>query len=216
MKMKYYISLAQDQILRPRLLLVLQLTHILLKPGLHVSFGFEVKITALRCQSKPGFPGGDTPVNVPSSPQLRQGIKTERLAIPSNPSNLLLVDGASKDNKTPQHGIDDLTEDIVDILAELEEKIRVVIDSFDMPYDPSNESTPGLAAYHTSFGKVEASCANTVGDAIKVLSTSIYQDAETKRIIERLSANKLVEYPEARRLGMLGDSGVGKITLCST
>ena len=115
------------------------------------------------------------------------------------------LDEESEDNVEEENEDDDENRE------EFGDRIKVILSSFDQPYDPSLEPSPRLPAYHPSFAKVEAYCSEIVEGAVNLLKTSEYQDAETAQLAKHILEYQNIKYPHPRRIGLLGDSGVGKL-----
>lgn len=92
--------------------------------------------------------------------------------------------------------------------------IEVLIDkkiaAFDTPYQSSTEALPKMAAYHPSFGKVEAQYEGLLAAAAELLESSKYHDSHTERFLRETLKYRKVKYPQSRVIGLVGDSGVGK------
>ena len=94
---------------------------------------------------------------------------------------------------------------------EFKEDVDAVIQGFSSPYNPLSETTPNLPAYHPSFHNVERLCVELLGDVAQVLKNSEYKDAKLADFYEQAIAKQTITYPRARRVGLVGDSGVGKV-----
>ncbi|KAL8690304.1 MAG: hypothetical protein Q9218_004224 [Villophora microphyllina] len=91
----------------------------------------------------------------------------------------------------------------------IERLIDEKIAAFDNPYDARTEAPPSMPAYHPSFEKVEKHCENTARAAIEMLENSNYSDIVTERVLEDAKKHRKIQYPQARIIGLVGDSGVG-------
>ncbi|MCJ1285351.1 hypothetical protein MMC26_004691 [Xylographa opegraphella] len=58
---------------------------------------------------------------------------------------------------------------------------------------------------------VERMCAKTLGGAAWILQKSAYQHAETAKLLESMLRHQVIAYPKAKRIGLMGYSGVGKL-----
>lgn len=81
---------------------------------------------------------------------------------------------------------------------------------FHNPYNPLSEETPKLPAYHPSFFLAEVYCGEILAEALELLKSSGYRDGVIRGVIDRILTDLRVEYPSPRRIGLIGDSGVGK------
>ena len=131
---------------------------------------------------------------------LSEGLKTTRS---KESSRSVLITNTMAD---PMH---EFTID-ENIELEIAQKMRDVYSSFESPYDSSHERRPDLPAYHPSFRKVEDLCARIMSSAETLLHEAEYQDSETYQLIDLIRTQKVIQYPKAQRIGMMGDSGVGK------
>ncbi len=109
-----------------------------------------------------------------------------------------------------------LSDDGTGVEDEFKDEVEAIIQGFGIPYDPSNENTPNLPAYHPSFLKVEQFCAQLLEDAAQLLKTSEYKDAKLLDLQEQAVAKQTTSCPKPRRIGMVGDSGVGKSSLINS
>ena len=105
----------------------------------------------------------------------------------------------------------ELSDDDIGAHNEFKESIDAVHHGFNNPYDPSIEETPNLPAYHPSFLNVEKLCVQLLGDAAQMLKNSEYKDAKISDLYEQAMARQTITTPKARRIGLVGDSGVGKV-----
>ena len=96
---------------------------------------------------------------------------------------------------------------------EFKARMDAIIEGFDQPYNPTTEHLPKHPAYHTSFKKAELICQEITSDAAALLKSSEYQDAFVRELRERFQSRQEVDYPEAKRIAIVGNSGVGKSTL---
>lgn len=77
-------------------------------------------------------------------------------------------------------------------------------------YDTYNERPPNLPAYHESFAKVEKACEELFAGAEAILKASDYTDEYTQTLLQDIAEKQAVQYPEAKKVGIVGDGGVGK------
>ncbi|MCJ1433884.1 hypothetical protein MMC27_003249 [Xylographa pallens] len=94
----------------------------------------------------------------------------------------------------------------------LQADVRTIICGMGQPYSAAKE-TPRLAAFHPSFQMVERMCSEILGGAAWILQKSEYQHAEAAKLLESMLRHQTIAYPKAKRIGLMGDSGVGKSTL---
>lgn len=120
----------------------------------------------------------------------------------------------SFDQKTPlgqdhdEDGEDQLDEENID--GEFRDRIATELDKFGRPYDPREEEPPACAAYHPSFAKVENLCAKVFEDAATLLKASEYTDKCTNQLLDIISRKRNIKYDPPGRIGIIGNSGVGK------
>ena len=81
--------------------------------------------------------------------------------------------------------------------------------SCNRPYNPLFEPTPKLPAYHPSFAKAERIYTEIIEEAIDLLKYTSYKDEQIETLLQQLSSRQEIKYSKARKVGMLGDSGVG-------
>ena len=112
------------------------------------------------------------------------------------------------EGESDQYG-DESADDDVEVQEEFGDRIKEML-SFSEPYDPSTEPLPNMAAYHPSFPVVEAACKEIADRAVQILKSSDYVDLETARLIEQISARREIKYSPPKKIGMIGNSGVGK------
>ncbi|MCJ1294120.1 hypothetical protein MMC34_005677 [Xylographa carneopallida] len=83
------------------------------------------------------------------------------------------------------------------------------------PYSAASE-TPRLAAFHPSFRMVERMSSEILGGGAWILQKSAYEHAETAKLLESMLRHQVIAYPKPKRIGLMGDSGVGKSTLINS
>ena len=108
---------------------------------------------------------------------------------------------------------DDQISDSEGILSEFKSRVVAILKGFGQPYDSRQEPTPQFSIYHPSFQIAESKCVELVGTAIDLLKNSTYQDKTVINLRERLERFRHIKYPEPRKVGIVGDSGVGKSSL---
>ncbi|MCJ1377163.1 hypothetical protein MMC17_000255 [Xylographa soralifera] len=112
--------------------------------------------------------------------------------------------------KVKEEVISDDEDEIIDKAFQAE--VDTIIANMGQPYSAAKE-TPELAAFHPSFQMVERMCSEILGGAAWILQKSEYQHAETAKLLERMLRHQAIAYLKAKRIGLMGDSGVGKSTL---
>ena len=78
------------------------------------------------------------------------------------------------------------------------------------PYSAASE-TPRLAAFHPSFRMVERMSSEILGGGAWILQKSAYEHAETAKLLESMLRHQVIAYPKPKRIGLMGDSGVGEM-----
>lgn len=99
------------------------------------------------------------------------------------------------------------------IESEFKSPVAAILKAFDKPYDPLLEPSPKFPVYHPSFAKAEILCEELMAKGVKLLEASSYQDSSVKELQQAFERCRKVKYPEAKRVGIVGDSGVGKSSL---
>lgn len=129
--------------------------------------------------------------------------------------NMSMLPVQPEDDEASESESDDtdveLSDDGTGVQDEYKDKVEEVVQGFGNPYDPSNEATPNLPAYHPSFPNVEKMCAQLLEDAAQMLKNSEYNDAKLSDIQEQATMKQKIHCPKPRRIGMVGDSGVGRV-----
>lgn len=105
---------------------------------------------------------------------------------------------------------DEMDSKEADAGSEFRNQFDDLYNGFHNPYNHLNEETPKLPAYHPSFLKAEVYCGEILAEALELLKSSGYRDGVIRRIIDRILTDLRVKYPSPRRIGLIGDSGVGK------
>lgn len=100
-----------------------------------------------------------------------------------------------------------------DDCEEFRDRVRKIIDGVGKTYSSHGEDLPKLPIYDTSFRHVEERCIRLVKEAQSLLESSLYQDDETARLIQLATESQTIQYPPARRIGLLGDSAAGEFHL---
>lgn len=103
----------------------------------------------------------------------------------------------------------DACEELAAAYEEFQDQINDHIARFSTRYNPRNERLPLLAAYHPSFKKVEDHCTELMKDAAALLQDSDYKDRRTAQLLEQAMASQTPKYSLPRKIGLIGDSGVG-------
>jgi cobalamin biosynthesis protein CobT len=115
-----------------------------------------------------------------------------------------------EDESTEDSEDEDMDEDMDEDLGR---RVKAVLEGFDNPYDSHLEPAPNLPAYHPSFARVECIYSEVVEDAINLLKLSPYKDSQTEALVEHMAARREIAYSKAKIIGVIGDSGVGKLIL---
>lgn len=97
-----------------------------------------------------------------------------------------------------------------DDCEEFRDRVRDIIDGVGKTYSSHEEDLPKLPIYDTSFRQVEERCICLVKEAQSLLGGSLYQDEETARLIQLATESQAIQYPPARKIGLLGDSAAGE------
>lgn len=82
-----------------------------------------------------------------------------------------------------------------------------------VPYDDSTEELPSLPAYQPDFEEAEKlipKICGTIRLKVNDLKRSGFKDDTIDLLTARLNCLKYIDYPEAKRIGFLGDAGAGK------
>ena len=108
---------------------------------------------------------------------------------------------------------DDETSDDEGIEEEFKSRIDAILKGFEKPYDPFEEKTPRFAAYHPSCRTAARMCEDIVAEAVKLLQLSEYQDSNVRDLYDQTVRHKKINYPSAKTVGLVGNSGVGKSSL---
>ena len=131
-----------------------------------------------------------------------------RTLIPNNAKVIMRED--VKDEKTIRELNDSrIAQEKADACEEFSDRTAAIIEGSDTSYNPLNEELPLLPAYHPSFKYVETMCIELMQDAENLFRSSAYEDAETARLLQLAVEGQTIKYPSARRIGLMGDSGVG-------
>ena len=104
--------------------------------------------------------------------------------------------------------ISDDKDEVID--KALQAEVGTIIAGIGRPYSAAKE-TPSLAAFHPSFQMVERICSEILGGAVWILQKSPYQHPETTKLLGSMLEHQTIAYPKAKRIGLMGDSGVGKM-----
>lgn len=121
--------------------------------------------------------------------------------VPKNDDNIVVNDGEDFGN-TDQRQTDDC--------EEFQGRVQTILDGIGKTYSPFEEDLPRLPAYTPSFNMVEKLCIGLVKEAQTLLNNARYQDEETARLIQLASESQTIQYPPARKVGLIGDSAAGE------
>lgn len=149
-------------------------------------------------------------------PEISEHTTIKRDAGPSwdtcnNARNLQVVEATESEDEDEDESTEDFEDDDMD--EDLRRRVKAVLEGFDNPYDSHLEPAPNLPAYHPSFARVEYIYSEVVEDAINLLKLSPYKDSQTEALVEHMAARREIAYSKAKIIGMIGDSGVGKLIL---
>lgn len=120
------------------------------------------------------------------------------------------------DIRTQNEACTDNSDDDFDFVEEFRDRVEAIKDGADTNYNPMSESLPKLPAYHPSFVKAERYCSELMEDATLVLKNADYRDTRVLQLLEKASNGQNLEYPKPRKVGLMGDSGVGKSSLINS
>ena len=96
---------------------------------------------------------------------------------------------------------------------EFRDTVNAIKNGADTEYSSMDELPPRLPAYHPSFLNAERYSSELMEGAALVLKNAEYKDARILQLLEKASNSKILEYPKAKIVGLIGDSGVGKSSL---
>ncbi|KAK4692237.1 hypothetical protein P7C71_g4926, partial [Lecanoromycetidae sp. Uapishka_2] len=96
---------------------------------------------------------------------------------------------------------------------EFKDDLEAQVQGLDKPYRLANETPPDHPAYHLSFAKVESICEDLFAKAAELLENSDYQDTYTQELQSKIKQRQAIAHDAAKRIGLLGDSGVGTMPL---
>lgn len=94
--------------------------------------------------------------------------------------------------------------------GEFDDKLEAICQGLEKPYSGDNEELPNLPAYHPSFTNVEEICGEIFAAAARIFEDSDYQDGYTGSLHAKIRKHRSIAYPPAKKIGFMGDSGVGK------
>ena len=97
-----------------------------------------------------------------------------------------------------------------DVDAEFKDKFEAIIQGLEKPYSGHDTELPNLPAYHPSFANVEEICGELFAGAAQIFEKSDYQDGYTESLQAKIKKHRSITYPPAKKIGFVGDSGVGK------
>ncbi len=107
----------------------------------------------------------------------------------------------------------DNTDDDLDGSEDFCNRVNAIKDGAETRYNPTNELLPRLPAYHPSFLKAQKLSSELMEGAALILKNAEYKDDRILQLLEKASNSRGLEYPEAKIVGLIGDSGVGKSSL---
>lgn len=93
---------------------------------------------------------------------------------------------------------------------EFKDKLESICQGLEKAYSGYNEKLPNLPAYHPSFASVERICEEIFAGAAEMLANSTYQDKCTESLLAKIRRYRSIVYPPAKKIGFVGDSGVGE------
>lgn len=94
--------------------------------------------------------------------------------------------------------------------GEFDNKLEAICQGLETPYSGYNGELPNLPAYHPSFAIVEKICEELFAGAAQIFENSDYQDGYTESLHKKIKKHRTIAYPPAKKIGLMGDSGVGK------
>lgn len=100
---------------------------------------------------------------------------------------------------------DEMIEDITD--EDEDEVLR---------HEPASEAIPLLPLSHPAFNLVEVYSRQMIQVFQDAIHESTYQDAETNYLLEELTTHETPNYGKDIKIGLIGDSGVGKSSLINS
>ena len=107
----------------------------------------------------------------------------------------------------------EMEEEDDDDLGGFRAQIESLLEGRDNAYDPSREIKPELPIYHEAAERVMEASSRAVEGTKAIFANAIYRDEETKRIQEICRGRGALRECEPQRIGLVGDSGVGKSSL---
>ncbi len=94
--------------------------------------------------------------------------------------------------------------------GEFKDRLEATCQGLEKPYSGYNEELPHLPAYHPSFANVERICEELFAGAAQIFENTDYQDGYTESLHAKIKMHRSIAYPPAKKIGITGDSGVGK------
>ena len=94
--------------------------------------------------------------------------------------------------------------------GEFKDKLEAICQGLEKPYSGYSEEFPDLPAYHPSFANVEEICGEIFAAGAQIFEDSDYQDRFTESLHAKIKKHRSIAYPPPKKIGFLGDSGVGK------
>ena len=99
------------------------------------------------------------------------------------------------------------------IAAQFRSRVNAIFKSTNKPHDSSREIAGSFVIHHASFVKSEQLCDNLLQKGIQLLNDSPYQEQSVFELRELLESARKIPYPEPKKIGVVGESGVGKSSL---
>ena len=96
--------------------------------------------------------------------------------------------------------------------GEFKDKLEAICQGLENPYSGYNEELPKHPAYHPSFANVERICEELFAGATQIFANSDYHDGYTESLHAKIKDSRSIVYPPATKVGIIGDSGVGKLS----
>ncbi len=150
-----------------------------------------------RVKDEAGLFVSSGPVVDAPSPVLTQGLE--------DPGD----ENADADEEHSEEDDDEDEDGDAEYMEAINEKVMDMISNMDTHYDSAEERLPDLPAYHPLFKSIEQSRYSIIADAIHILQTAKYKDAETAQLLEQAISLQQIKYPGDRKVALIGDSGTG-------
>lgn len=152
--------------------------------------------------------GGPPEISEHTAIKRAEGPSWDRCNDARNPQ---VVEATESEDEDEDESTEDSEDEDMD--EDLGRRVKAVLEGFDNPYNSHLEPAPNLPAYHPSFARVECIYSEVVEDAINLLKLSPYKDCQTEALVEHMATRREIAYSRAKIIGMVGDSGVGKLIL---